>query len=1155
MSQPTYRFRTESGFSRYYTLPRLREKASEGAVNEATECTPDEGVTWIPLGTLLQAGADGPEETHNEQPESATTSPSSQDDTTAMEPADSNSDDASSAARKLTRLARSSGKSRFAKVSQDRRQQKSAATVRKPQDFIGVSLADDRYKIVNQLGKGSMAYVFRAADNRLQTDVVVKIPKPEKLTGDEIRERFRRESQLLVRLAHPHVVKVLDVGEYEEIPYVVMQLLSGGTLADKIEAASDTSKRMEVGSLKSWIREVGRALDFCARQGTVHRDVKPANILFDDDNNAYVSDFGLTKIMYGEHTSLNSSETTTGIVLGTPNYIAPEIVQGNNYDGRADQYSLGITVYHSLVGRAPMQGKSATLTMINQTQKQLQLLSDIRSDVPRDVALAIRRAIEKDPKKRFDSCTEFAEAVVDGLRGESSQESSSGASTIRTASGTQTPRRRASDRSGRSSRSSVQRKRPAASSHSGIYDDYKSDGSDWLDAGNSSLPPRRSGRKSTKKKSKNRFSIHPVLAVAACFGAVLLVSTIFYFFGTNTTPPEAVVGPGPDTEQYADDTKAAAQVTATDTVDADTAEGTPVAVESNKGGTETTESPQVPNSNGSSEPAKNAVAAKPVVPDVARKARGSAGEEPAVMAEVVPADGAKVAATQSSESITTPAETVFRPVSGNVIPCESEHRVTAGFASAQLLVAGTTVWDKGARSVRAQLKGTYPADAHTAISPDAQLFAAATKSPGKEATGVTVWNTETGESLFTAFGTEDQYADVVMLSTDRLFIGSRGSDSMAVWNCTTGKPDSPVRIEHAQFRPNNAAVSSNGQYIAAVVNGQMMVTDAGSGKSIWMQPPAQKTRFKRVSLKSSGRTQRRRPEPAGGVFSALQALKFSPNNQELSAFSTHPDARILCWSGKGQLVADERVSSLGAAMGAASFQWFDRREAWLISGRIRDRGTGRILYVPKTTGMRAAEVHIYDDDHLAAPPDGTSNNYVIAPIPWSTIDAGLQAMNSNSALLSPQSAVSFNIDLAPHITANSSQHSDVTKAFRGLITREGMKVEDDRLIIFQLRIAGSDDEKESLFHRQWPSVSLPAPPADLIADDGDCVIAELVVPIEKQPLWRVNLGPVDEFKLTASGTKDVTALIARINELAIPYYIPRDKEKTGLPVVAGIAAD
>lgn len=285
-----------------------------------------------------------------------------------------------------------------------------------PQHVIGQTLADDRYRIAEKLGEGSMAWVFKARDARLQTDVVIKVPKVEKITEADFLERFRRESQLMVRLTHPHVVSILDVGEHDDLPYVVMQYLAGGTLKDQIVAANNDGRPISANSLRGWVREVARALDFVHTQKVVHRDVKPANILFDEHRNAFLSDFGLTKIMYGDHRDLDSEATAAGFVIGTPNYVAPELVLGTEYDGRADQYSLGITLYHTLTGSPPMQGASSSATMVNQTQKELPLLSKVRSDIPPAVANAIHRSIEKKPENRFGTCEELAVAVIGGFQ-------------------------------------------------------------------------------------------------------------------------------------------------------------------------------------------------------------------------------------------------------------------------------------------------------------------------------------------------------------------------------------------------------------------------------------------------------------------------------------------------------------------------------------------------------------------------------------------------------------------------------------------------------------------------------------------------------------------------------------------------------------------
>lgn len=291
-----------------------------------------------------------------------------------------------------------------------------AASVLDPGHLIGACLADNRFRIVARVGAGSMAIVYRAFDYRLETEVVVKVPRKEKLQDPDLRERFRRESRLLVQLQHPHIVGILDVGLHQEIPYVVMPYLSGGTLLDRMQSSDKASKGVPVDSIRHWLPEVAKALDFAHGRMVVHRDVKPANILFDEAGNAFLSDFGLTKIMYGEPSPDAPDETAAGYVVGTPNFVAPEVVLGKGCDGRSDQYSLGLTVYQMLIGMSPMMGKTPGATLVNQTRRLLPLVSEIRKSVPQPAALAIARAISKSPDDRFRSCGEFAEAVVQGLR-------------------------------------------------------------------------------------------------------------------------------------------------------------------------------------------------------------------------------------------------------------------------------------------------------------------------------------------------------------------------------------------------------------------------------------------------------------------------------------------------------------------------------------------------------------------------------------------------------------------------------------------------------------------------------------------------------------------------------------------------------------------
>jgi serine/threonine protein kinase len=325
--------------------------------------------------------------------------------------------------------------------------------VLRPESLVGQRVGEDRYKIISRLGTGSMGYVYRAFDFRLESEVVIKVPTESRLRDDGFRRRFLRESRLLVQLDHPHIVRIIDVGEHGEIPFVVMQLLGGGSLRERSEGPEGRVFPLRPDSLNTWLREVAKALDYMHAKGVIHRDVKPANILFDETGNAYLSDFGLSKILQGEGDDTDPSATMAGGIVGTPDYVAPELVLGMPYDGRADQYSLGIAIYELLIGRPPMRHatNSGSGTMVNQTQKRLKLLSDVREGISSQLAKAVARAISKKPEDRFSSCLEFAEAALAGVRAQPTAPRPAGAaaqSTVDTGASDSHPaaRRRSSSR-------------------------------------------------------------------------------------------------------------------------------------------------------------------------------------------------------------------------------------------------------------------------------------------------------------------------------------------------------------------------------------------------------------------------------------------------------------------------------------------------------------------------------------------------------------------------------------------------------------------------------------------------------------------------------------------------------------------------------------
>jgi len=279
-------------------------------------------------------------------------------------------------------------------------------------DMVGQTIAGGRYEIRSHIGTGSMGHVYRAFDQNLETFVCVKIPTGARLSDPDFAKRFELESRFLVRLQHPQVVNIIDVGFQEGVPYIVMQFVGGGTLLDKMEDANGLIHPCPMKGLKNWLPSVGKALDFMHSKDCIHRDVKPANILFDEHNNAYLSDFGLSKLLMDEETAEDNRMTAKGAVVGTPNYVAPEIVLGRSYDGRADQYSLAITAYEYLTAHTPMEGPTASATMVNQTTKQPPPLTKFVPSIPVSLNSVILKAMSKTVDKRYPTCEEFADAAI-----------------------------------------------------------------------------------------------------------------------------------------------------------------------------------------------------------------------------------------------------------------------------------------------------------------------------------------------------------------------------------------------------------------------------------------------------------------------------------------------------------------------------------------------------------------------------------------------------------------------------------------------------------------------------------------------------------------------------------------------------------------------
>ena len=274
-----------------------------------------------------------------------------------------------------------------------------------PDDLIGRQLG--RYQIEQALGVGGVAVVYQARDTALHRAVAIKVLLPNPSLPPAIRERFRLEAITVARLDHPHIVPIYDVGEADGLIYIAMKVIQGQTLGDVLARAG----RLDGNDVAELIAQVADALAYAHRQGIVHRDVKPANILLEWESDqagetrrchAYLSDFGVA------HALDAPNLTQAGLTVGTPAYMSPEQAAGDpDLDGRSDLYSLGVVLYHCLAGRPPFMGGTASILHdhVYNTPPPLPC------DVPPPMAALIERALNKERAGRFRSGEEMALAL------------------------------------------------------------------------------------------------------------------------------------------------------------------------------------------------------------------------------------------------------------------------------------------------------------------------------------------------------------------------------------------------------------------------------------------------------------------------------------------------------------------------------------------------------------------------------------------------------------------------------------------------------------------------------------------------------------------------------------------------------------------------
>lgn len=259
------------------------------------------------------------------------------------------------------------------------------------------------YRIVEKLGQGGMATVFKAYHAALDRDVAIKVLHPVFKEDPHFLERFHREAKAVAKLEHPNIIPIYDFAEHELQPYLVMKFIHGETLKARLQRGSmDREESIRI------IQAVGEALQYAHDRGVLHRDIKPSNILLSTEGKVYLADFGLARMA-----ELGASTLSGDMLLGTPHYISPEQGSGKkDLDRRTDIYSFGIVLYEIVVGRVPFNADTPFSIIHDHIYSPLPMPREVNPSVSIPVQNVLLKALAKDPKDRYDSAKEFVAAFV-----------------------------------------------------------------------------------------------------------------------------------------------------------------------------------------------------------------------------------------------------------------------------------------------------------------------------------------------------------------------------------------------------------------------------------------------------------------------------------------------------------------------------------------------------------------------------------------------------------------------------------------------------------------------------------------------------------------------------------------------------------------------
>ncbi|HZC12525.1 MAG TPA: protein kinase, partial [Thermoleophilaceae bacterium] len=264
-------------------------------------------------------------------------------------------------------------------------------------DTLINTLFDGRYRILRKLGSGGMANVYLAEDEELGRRVAIKILNERYASDDSFNERFRREAKSAAALSHPNIVSIYDRGEGDGRPYIAMEVVEGRSLKELILQRGP----LPIAEAVEYAKQILHAVRFAHRNGIIHRDIKPHNILLGAEDRLKVTDFGIAR-------AGASQMTEVGSIMGTAQYLSPEQARGAPVTAASDLYSVGIVLYEMLTGKTPFNGDTPIEIAMKHLNEAPRPPSELRPEVPPELDQIVLRALAKDPHERYQTAEEFS---------------------------------------------------------------------------------------------------------------------------------------------------------------------------------------------------------------------------------------------------------------------------------------------------------------------------------------------------------------------------------------------------------------------------------------------------------------------------------------------------------------------------------------------------------------------------------------------------------------------------------------------------------------------------------------------------------------------------------------------------------------------------